>query len=233
VGPSQPDPALTRSVEDYLKAIYRLTDQGEAASTRAIAGALGLSAPSVSAMVRRLADQGLLDHAPYRGVQLTDEGRRAALQVVRRHRLIESYLVERLGYTWDTVHAEAERLEHAASDELVQRMEAALGHPVVDPHGEPIPGVDGSIAVERTDLVPLVEMAAGSTVVIQQVTTSEPERLRYLAAFGLVPGSAVTVVERQPFNGPIALRTPHGRHTIGYELAESLLCSLDVGSRLD
>lgn len=230
---SRPDPALTRSVEDYLKAIYRLTDQGKAASTRAIASALGLSAPSVSAMVRRLAEQGLLDHARYRGVQLTDEGRRAALQVVRRHRLIESYLVERLGYTWDTVHAEAERLEHAASDDLVQRMEAALGHPAVDPHGEPIPGVDGTIAEGQSDLVPLVELAAGSTVTIQQVRTTEPDRLRYLASLGLVPGSVLTVVERQPFQGPVALRTEQGRYAIGYELAESLLCSLDLESRLD
>ena len=131
--------ALTRSVEDYLKAIYRLSPEGRPASTSDIAHLLELSAPSVSGMVKRLSELGLLEHIPYKGVQLTDAGRFAALRMVRRHRLIEAYLVQFLGYSWDTVHAEAERLEHAVSDTLVERMAAALGHPVVDPHGDPDP----------------------------------------------------------------------------------------------
>src|ERR671910_3226667 len=136
---------LTRSVEDYLKAIYRLSPEGRPASTSEIAHLLALSAPSVTGMVKRLSEHGLLEHLPYKGVQLTEEGRRAALRMVRRHRLIEAYLVAFLGYTWDTVHAEAERLEHAVSDTLVERMAAVLGNPTVDPHGDPIPTSDGAI----------------------------------------------------------------------------------------
>src|SRR3954451_23721260 len=126
---------LTRSVEDYLKAIYRLSPEGRPASTSDIAHLLALSAPSVSGMVKRLSELGLLEHAPYKGVQLTDTGRRAALRMVRRHRLIEAYLVQFLDYSWDTVHQEAERLEHAVTDQLVERMAGALGHPTTDPHG--------------------------------------------------------------------------------------------------
>src|ERR671915_1785263 len=136
---------LTRSVEDYLKAIYQLSPEGRPASTSEIAHLLALSPPSVTGMVKRLSEQGLLEHVPYRGVQLTEEGRRAALRMVRRHRLIEAYLVEFLGYSWDTVHDEAERLEHAVTDTLVERMAAGLGHPTADPHGDPIPSADGSI----------------------------------------------------------------------------------------
>src|ERR687895_900599 len=136
---------LTPSVEDYLKAIYRLTPQGRPASTSDIAQRLDLTPASVSGMVKRLSEQGLLEHVPYKGVQLTAEGRRAALRMVRRHRLIEAYLVAFLGYSWDTVHDEAERLEHAVSDTMVERMATALGHPEVDPHGDPIPSADGSI----------------------------------------------------------------------------------------
>jgi DtxR family transcriptional regulator, Mn-dependent transcriptional regulator len=125
---------LTQSVEDYLKAIYSLSPEGRPASTSDIAHRLDLSAPSVSGMVKRLSEQGLLEHVPYKGVQLTDEGRRAALRMIRRHRIIETYLVARLGYGWDTVHDEAERLEHAVSDRLIERMAEALGNPGADPH---------------------------------------------------------------------------------------------------
>src|SRR5918911_3950206 len=151
--------SLTRSVEDYLKAIYRLSPEGRAASTSDIAHLLELSAPSVSGMVKRLSELGLLEHVPYRGVQLTDAGRRAALRMVRRHRLIEAYLVEFLGYSWDTVHEEAERLEHAVSDTMVERMATALGHPSVDPHGDPIPTADG--AVEELASTPLAVIEVG------------------------------------------------------------------------
>src|SRR5437870_4033515 len=163
--------SLTRSVEDYLKAIYRLSPEGRPASTSEIAHLLELSAPSVSGMVKRLSEQGLLEHVPYKGVQLTSEGRRAALRMVRRHRLIESYLVDFLGYSWDTVHAEAERLEHAVSDTLVERMAAALGHPSFDPHGDPIPTPDGSIA--ELDCIPLSDIPVGRTVELRQVDESQ------------------------------------------------------------
>src|SRR5215213_3496567 len=169
---------LTRSVEDYLKAIYQLSPEGRPASTSEIANLLALSAPSVTGMVKRLSEHGLLEHVPYRGVQLTEDGRRAALRMVRRHRLIEAYLVEFLGYSWDTVHEEAERLEHAVSDTMVQRMAAALGNPAFDPHGDPIPNADGSI--HEDDLTPLLEIPTGETVEIRRVFRGEPERLRYL-----------------------------------------------------
>src|SRR5919206_5041380 len=169
--------SLTRSVEDYLKAIYSLAPEGQHASTSDIAHLLDLSAPSVSGMVKRLSELGLLEHVPYKGVQLTDAGRRAALRMVRRHRLIEAYLVEFLGYGWDTVHAEAERLEHAVSDTLAERMASALGHPQVDPHGDPIPSADGSI-LELASTA-LTDVEVGATVEIRRVDEGDPERLRY------------------------------------------------------
>src|SRR3982750_441989 len=153
--------SLTRSVEDYLKAIYQLSPQGRPASTSEIAQLLALSHPSVTGMVKRLSEHGLLEHVPYRGVQLTEEGRRAALRMVRRHRLIEAYLVEFLGYSWDAVHDEAERLEHAVSDTLVERMATSLGHPNADPHGDPIPAADGSI--EELACTPLSDVPVGQT----------------------------------------------------------------------
>jgi DtxR family Mn-dependent transcriptional regulator len=214
---------FTPSVEDYLKAIYRLSPEGRPASTSDIAHLLDLSAPSVSGMVKRLSELGLLEHIPYKGVQLTDAGRRAALRMVRRHRLIEAYLVEFLGYGWDTVHAEAERLEHAVSDTLVERMAAALGHPAVDPHGDPIPDADGSILELAS--VALSEVEVGATVEIRRVDEGDPERLRYLAALGLVPGVIVTLVDRQPFGGPVTVESSGVRHIIGAELAQVVLCA--------
>jgi DtxR family Mn-dependent transcriptional regulator len=213
---------LTRSVEDYLKVIYNLSPEGRAASTSDIAHRLELSAPSVSGMIKRLSEQGYLEHIPYKGVQLTAEGRRAALRMIRRHRILEAYLVARLGYTWDTVHEEAERLEHAVSDGLIERMADALGNPDADPHGEPIPTAAGWI--EEVEATPLAEIAAGDTVEVRRVTAGDPDRLRYLASVGLQPGVLVTVLERQPFSGPITLRVAGHERVIGHELAESLLC---------
>lgn len=212
---------LTRSVEDYLKAIYRLSPEGRPAATSDIARLLDLSAPSVSGMVKRLSELGLLEHIPYKGVQLTEAGRRAALRMVRRHRLIEAYLVQFLGYGWDTVHVEAERLEHAVSDTLVERMAAALGHPVVDPHGDPIPAADGSI--HEPACTPLADVDIGETVEIRRVDESEPERLRYLALLGLVPGVVLTVLDHQPFGGPVTVQSAGERHSIGAELAQVVL----------
>jgi len=216
--------ALTRSVEDYLKAIYRLSGDGQPATTSEIAELLSLSAPSVSGMVRRLSEQGLLQHVPYRGVVLTAAGRGVALRMVRRHRLIEAYLVGFLGYSWDTVHDEAERLEHAVSDALIERMALALGNPRFDPHGDPIPSPDGTV----DDLVytPLAEIPVGATAEIRRVATSQGERLRYLELAGLKPGTRVSVLQRQPFHGPISLRIGGEEQVIGHELAEQVLCVL-------
>ena len=201
-GISQP-PSLTGPVEDYLKAIYDLELVGTAASTNDIADRLAISPASVSGMVRRLADQGLITHEPYRGVRLTGDGRRAALRTLRRHRILECYLTEVLGYPWDRVHEEAERLEHAASEELVERMATALGDPVQDPHGAPIPTRDGR--VEEPTLRTLAEASVGEQVRVRRVSDKQPERLRYLAELGIRPGSMVRILDKAPFEGPITL----------------------------
>ncbi len=214
---------LTRSVEDYLKAIYRLSPEGRPASTSEIAHLLELSPASVSGMVKRLSEQGLLEHVPYKGVQLTDDGRRAALRMVRRHRLIEAYLVAFLGYTWDTVHDEAERLEHAVSDALVERMAAVLGNPTADPHGDPIPAADGSI--EEPELIALSNVAPGRTIELCRVDEGQADRLRYIASIGLTPGAVVSVIERQPFEGPITIEVDGQTHVIANELGRVLFCA--------
>ena len=182
---------LSRSVEDYLKAIYTLNERGEAAGTSQLAQALDVQPASVSGMIRRLAEDGLLEHEPYRGVRLTGLGSREALKVLRRHRVIETYLVRRLGFGWDDVHAEAERLEHAASDELVERMAAAMGHPATDPHGAPIPTRSGEI--DPTAYVRLDEVAGDTRVTVRSVSDRDPARLRYFESVGLVPGARALV----------------------------------------
>jgi DtxR family transcriptional regulator, Mn-dependent transcriptional regulator len=214
--------SITRSVEDYLKAILLLESKGQPASTSDIAERLTLSAPSVSGMIKRLSDQDLIEHAPYKGVVLTSSGRRVALRMLRRHRIIEAYLVGFLGYSWDTVHDEAERLEHAVSEVLIERMATALGNPRFDPHGDPIPDQNG--AMDELVYTPLAEIPTGETAEIRRVATSQAERLRYLEHSGLTPGTRVTVTEHQPFRGPITLTTEGHEQIIGHELAEQVLC---------
>ena len=219
------DPPLSRSVEDYLKAIYHLSSQGGFASTSDIAGMLEVAPPSVSGMVKRLSETGLIEHVPYRGVQLSPQGRRAALRMIRRHRILELYLTQQLDYDWDSVHAEAERLEHAVSDELIERMAGSLGQPRYDPHGDPIPTAAGEI--EEADLVTIADAAVGSKLELRQVGTQDSARLRYFATQGLTPGVLLAVTDRQPFNGPttIALVPSGDRRVLGRELARLLLCS--------
>jgi DtxR family Mn-dependent transcriptional regulator len=197
---------LTGPVEDYLKAIFEIeigTPAG-AAGTNEIAQRLGIAPASVTGMLRRLADQGLIIYERYRGVRLSDVGRRAALRTIRRHRVIEAYLAKALGYPWDRVHDEAEQLEHAASDELIDRMAAAIGEPTTDPHGAPIPTREGTL--DTPALVALADVTVGEVVRIRQVGDKDPERLRYLAQLGVTPGADVRVVARAPFGGPITLR---------------------------
>lgn len=214
---------LTRSVEDYLKAIYRLSLNGQPASTSEIAQHLELSPPSVSGMLKRLSEQGLVEHEPYRGVILTVAGRRVALRIVRRHRILEAYLGAFLGYGWEDVHGEAERLEHAVSDLLIERMAAALGNPHLDPHGDPIPAADGTIA--ELVYTPLTDIPEGETAEIRRVDTSQADRLRYIAGFGLTPGTLALVVDRQPFRGPITVDVGGTQHVLGSEIAGLLLCA--------
>ena len=194
---------LSGPVEDYLKAIYDLERVGEAATTNDIAVRLSISAASVSGMVRRLADQKLITHERYRGVRLTSDGRRAALRTLRRHRILECYLTEVLGYPWDRVHEEAEHLEHAASEELIERMAAALGDPVLDPHGAPIPTRDGR--VEESFLRPLAGVAQGERFRVRRVQDEDASRLRYLAELGIRPGAVVRILDKAPFDGPITV----------------------------
>ncbi len=216
---------LSRSTEDYLKAIYEIEARDGAAQTNAIAEALNIAPPSVSGMVKRLSESGLLEHVPYRGVQLTQVGRRTAMRVLRRHRVLEKYLTAKLGYDWDSVHDEAERLEHAASDELVERMAMALGNPEFDPHGAPIPTKDGILAVP--DLTPLSDVQVGEIAELRRVSDKDAELLRYLRSLGLRLGAVFEVVGRQPFRGPVTIRfttPPHAEAVVGNELAQSLGC---------
>jgi len=217
----KPVPELTGPVEDYLKAIYELERASEPAETNAIARMLEIAPASVSGMVRRLAAQGLITHERYRGARLTAAGRRAALRTLRRHRVIEAYLTSALGYSWDRVHDEAERLEHAASDELIDRMAAAIGEPATDPHGAPIPTRDGTL--EERSLVPLAALESGETARVERVSDRDAGRLRYLAELGIVPGATVQITAREPFDGPIAIRVQNSSRTIGSALASQIL----------
>lgn len=219
----RPVPELSGPVEDYLKAIYELERSAEKAETNAIARLLGIAPASVSGMVRRLVEQGLITHERYHGVKLTSLGRRAALKTLRRHRVIEAYLTSALGYSWDRVHDEAERLEHAASDELIDRMAAAIGEPETDPHGAPIPTREGTLR-ERS-LVALATLLPGAAARIERVSDRNADRLRYLAELGIVPGAMVHVIAREPFGGPIALRVDDQSRTVGQELAAQILVS--------
>jgi DtxR family Mn-dependent transcriptional regulator len=219
-------PSLTVSVEDYLKAIWTLAEASGNASTSAIAEALDVQPASVTGMVKRLAEAGFLTHTPYKGVALTEEGSREALRIIRRHRILETYLCTRLGYSWDDVHDEAERLEHAASDELIERMAQALEDPSYDPHGSPIPTAAGEI--DQTRYPTLAEAGEGSFTV-RSVGDDDPARLRYLDEQGIGPGRTIRVVDRAPFEGPITVRLrgdqgqPIGeRIVLGFALAETI-----------
>jgi DtxR family Mn-dependent transcriptional regulator len=215
---------LTGQAEDYLKAIYELEQRGErnAAATNEIAARLGIAAASVSGMVQRLSRLGLVEVERYRGARLTPAGRAAALQLIRRHRIIESYLVERLGFGWDDVHEEAERLEHAASDELIARMADAIGNPTADPHGAPIPTANGE--VDETRLPSINDLDAGGSATIVRMSDRDPAFLRYLDGMGLRPGAKVRVTAREPFSGPITLEVEGEKepHSVGTNVASQV-----------
>jgi DtxR family Mn-dependent transcriptional regulator len=214
---------LSASVEDYLKAIYDLSRESGAAATTMVASRLQVAAASVSAMVRRLSDQGLVAHERYGALRLTKRGRTAALQLVRRHRVIEAYLVQALGYAWDEVHAEAERLEHAASPELIDRMAAAIGEPAVDPHGAPIPTAHGTL--EEPKHRRLSDLAPGESARIVQVEDEDPELLRYLGSMRFLPGTTVRCVRKEPYEGPLTIRVGAKNHVIGPPLAARIFVS--------
>jgi DtxR family Mn-dependent transcriptional regulator len=194
-------------------------------ATSAIAERLGVSPASASAMLKRLAAMGLVVHQPYRGTELTETGLRVALEVIRHHRLLELYLAEALGMPWDRVHAEAEVLEHAISPELSELIAQKLGNPTHDPHGDPIPSVDGLI--DEVSTVPLAELSEGQTGVFTRVSDSDPEMLRYLSERGIAPGDRLEVLERQPFDGPLTVRLASGDHALGGGLVQMMRVAVD------
>jgi DtxR family Mn-dependent transcriptional regulator len=209
------------AVQDYAKAIYSLQGRGgEPVSTSAIADRLGVSAASASAMVKRLAALGLVAHEPYRGVELTGAGEKVALEVIRHHRLIELYLAEALGMSWDRVHQEAEVLEHAISPELSELIAAKLGNPTHDPHGDPIPTVEGEI--EEAPTRSLADLEPGESGTFARVSDADPEMLRYLSERGIAPGVELTLVQREPFDGPLTVQSGESRHALGVGLARAM-----------
>ena len=213
----------TPAVEDYTKAIFSLESRNsgeEPVSTNALADRLGITPGSVSAMLRRLDELGLITHVPYRGVHLTAAGRRIALEVIRHHRLLESYLAEVLGMPWDRVHDEAEVLEHVLSDDLEELIAAKLGNPTVDPHGDPIPTVEFDL--DEAETRGLDELPIGSRGRFVRVSDSDPEMLRYLAAQGIALGDELEVVERQPFGGPLFVRFGDHTHALGDALTRAM-----------
>jgi DtxR family Mn-dependent transcriptional regulator len=210
----------TPVVEDYLKAIWMLQQQEQPVATSRIAERLGLTPAAVTAMVKRLDEQGLLRHEPYYGVRLTAPGELAALRIIRRHRVLELFLAETLGYAWDRVHDEAERLEHAASDELIERLARLLGEPERDPHGNAIPTAQGEVDTGRYPA--LGDLEPGQTRRVLEVEVDEPEQLRYLGSLDLYPGAEVEVVRKSPFDGPVTLQVNGSPQVISHSLAQRI-----------
>jgi DtxR family Mn-dependent transcriptional regulator len=208
------------SVGDYLKAIWEVGGTG-AASTKDVADRLSVASASVTNMFTRLQEMGLVDYERYRGASLTEAGREEALRLIRRHRLIETFLLEHLGYSWEEVHEEAERLEHAVSDGFTERLAEFLGHPGYDPHGDPIPATDGTLAAEESS--PLDEAAVGDRVRISRVKHDDAAVLAFLGERGLVPGRVVEVKEVRALDGLVTVEDADGEtHTLGESLARSI-----------
>lgn len=213
-------PQRSPAVEDYLKAIYTLTHGTETAATNDIAARLGVSTGSVSAMLGKLTENGLVERERYRGAALTAEGRTAALRVVRRHRLIELFLAQSLGMPWEELHDEAEILEHVVSDRLIDLIAEKLGDPLFDPHGDPIPSRD--LTIEPMQSVSLAALEAGDQGVFVRVSDSNPEMLRFLSDQGIGIGDRVEMVGRQPFDGPVVVRIAGREHALGLMLARAM-----------
>jgi DtxR family transcriptional regulator, Mn-dependent transcriptional regulator len=207
----------TPAVEDYLKAIYQLSEAGEPVSTSAIAERLGIAAGSVTGMLKRLSEAGLVEHTRYYGARLTEDGVQNAVRTIRRHRVLELFLVEVLGFTWDRVHEEAERLEHVASDEMIDRMAGVLGQPEADPHGAPIP--EAGQAFHERRYPSLADLDAGDQAVLRRVPDEDPAALRYLAQLDLLPGAELEVLDVAPFNGPLRILINGREQVVGRELA--------------
>jgi DtxR family Mn-dependent transcriptional regulator len=208
---------LSETIQDYLKEIYKLQASSERATTSAIAGRLGVAASSTTSMLKKLAALGLVEHAPYRGAELTEAGNRIALEIIRHHRLLEQYLAETLGLGIDAVHDEADRLEHVLSEELERRIDEALGYPTHDPHGDPIP--DADLNVDGARLRTLAALEPGEEATVRRVPDGDPDLLRYLAELALLPGRRVRMGRCEPFGGPVRVTVGGAEHAISRELA--------------
>jgi DtxR family Mn-dependent transcriptional regulator len=216
------DRTLTISIQDYLKQIYELTEHGGSASTTALARKLNISAPSVTGMVQKLAsaEPALVEYQKHQGVTLTKAGRKAALEVIRHHRLLEAWLVQTLGYSWDEVHEEAERLEHVISEDFEQRIAAAMGHPIRDPHGELIPTED--LVMPLDDSVPLSALRPKQEGIIQRVNASDPDLLRHLEDLRLIPGVTVKVVDYSPYDHNITVKVGRRTNVLGLNITNKI-----------
>ncbi len=212
---------ISQAMEDYLKAIYKLLEIDGVVTTSALAEYMGVAPASVTNMCKKLAELNLLEYEPYQGVRFTLAGEKLALEIVRHHRLIELYLAEALDVPWDMVHEEAEKLEHVISEDLEERMAAALGDPQFDPHGAPIPSRTGSIHQQEGRR--LTDIEAGDKLVVIEVDDRDPELLRYLGGMDIYPGTELEVVERAPFKGPLTLEIGPHQHSLGYQAAKSIL----------
>ena len=213
--------------QDYLKMVYHLQDTENPVRTTTIARAMSVEPASVTGVIKRLAEINLLDYVPYKGVSLTEQGEKIALVIIRNHRLIELFLVEKLGYSWDEVHEEAERLEHVVTPRFIERIDRVLGHPVIDPHGEPIPTEDGYI--EPRGGVPLSESEPGTSGIICRVDDQDPELLRYLTSLEIKPGKRVEIVSHEPYGGSLTLLIEEDNtRSIGVEAAKHVFMELDT-----
>jgi DtxR family transcriptional regulator, Mn-dependent transcriptional regulator len=208
---------LTDAIQDYVKEIYMLEAAGRKPTTSALARRLGVSAPSVTSMLKKLASLELVEHERYRGARLTSKGERVALEVIRHHRLIEQYLSQTLGLPIDALHVEADRLEHALSEELEAHIDKTLGYPTHDPHGDPIP--DANLRMTEGDVRPLAALEEGDEATIRRVPDGDGELLRYLSKLRLTPGRRVRVAGVEPFGGPVTVAVGSARHPISRELA--------------
>jgi DtxR family transcriptional regulator, Mn-dependent transcriptional regulator len=211
---------LSDATQDYLKEIHKLRLEGRRATTSAIAERMGVRPSSATAMIKKLAGLGLVDYAPYKGVELTPTGERVALEVIRHHRLLEQYLTEALGIPLDEVHIEADRLEHVLSEELEARIDHSLGYPTHDPHGDPIP--DSKLKLDRSRLRTLASLEPGDEATIRRVPSEDGELLRYLKTLALVPGRKVKLRSAAPFGGPLTVRVGKAEHAISRELAAGI-----------
>ena len=213
---------LTISIQDYLKHIYELTENGESATTNALAKKLKISPPSVTGMIQKLAyaKPALVEYQKHQGATLTAEGKRAALEVIRHHRLLEAWLVQTLGYSWDEVHEEAERLEHVISEDFEKRIAAAMGHPDRDPHGEPIPTADLKMPLD--DSTPLSVLRPDQTATIKRVVASDKDLLRYLEGLDLVPGAQITVIDYSPYDHNLTIRVGRKAFVLGLSITSKI-----------